>query len=433
MLSLLYRQAIEAARGERVLRECSRLEGDRWIYEGRGGRFEVPLPATGRVIVAGAGKAAGSLARGLEHVLGDRIDTGAIIVKHGHAETLDRIRVLEADHPIPGEASLAATRSLVQLIESTTASDTVFFMLTGGASSLLCLPADEISFADKQAAHQALVNSGATIGEINIVRKRLSGVKGGKLLRRSRAETFCTLAISDVLGDDPATIGSGPTVADATTDADALAVVERHGLASRFPAAALAYLRRNAANPASPEVATGRSAYRVIASIGAALDACARRAADEGFEVKLLTDRMAGHTHAAAQDFARVVRKWSDERKPGDRPLLVLAGGETTLPVTGPGRGGRNQEFALVAAKHLQGMTNVTLLAAGTDGTDGPTDAAGAFADGNSIARAHVLGLDPTAHLGRNDAYPLLDALGDLYKPGPTGTNVMDLVLAIVG
>jgi hydroxypyruvate reductase len=429
-LSQLFGQAVEAARGERVLREHSRVEGNRWLYEGRGGLLSVPLPATGRVIVAGAGKAAASLARGLEAVLGDRIDDGEIIVKHGHVEPLRKIRVLEADHPIPGEASLAATRSLVRLLESTSSSDTVLFVLTGGASSLLCLPAPGLSLADKRAAHEALVNSGSTIDEINTVRKRLSGVKGGNLRRRTGAGTVCTLAISDVPGDDPTTIGSAPTLPDATTDADALAVIERHGLSTRVPAAVLSHLRRY--SPASDDVPAGHSDFRIVASIATALDACARVAADEGFEVKLLTDRMTGHTHDAAREFARSVREWAAKRIPADRPLLLLAGGETTLPVTGPGKGGRNQEFALVAARELQGMANVALLAAGTDGTDGPTDAAGAFADGSSFARATAVGLDVDVHLERNDAYPLLQALGDLYVSGPTGTNVTDLVLALL-
>jgi glycerate 2-kinase len=432
ILARLFLSAVDAVRGERVLRACSRVQGDRWVYDGPGGRLDVALPAlgTGRVIVAGAGKAAASLARGMEEVLAGRIDAGSIIVKHGHAEALSVVRALEADHPVPGAASLAATQELLLLLEATTAADAVFFLLTGGASSLLCMPAEGISFADKASVGRLLVNSGATIEEINIVRKHLSAVKGGRLRRRTPARTFCALAISDVIGDDPSTIGSGPTVPDRTSRSDAREIIDRYQLTPQMPAAVLRHLRQ----PSAPQqtAGSGSSEYRVIAHIGVALDACVRQAAKEGFEVRVLTDRIAGPTHDAARSFSQAVLDSVNSRGGDGRPLILLAGGETTLSVTGSGKGGRNQEFAVVAAQQLQGSHNVTLLAAGTDGTDGPTEAAGAFADGTTLERARALGLDVQNHLSRNDVNPLLGALGDLLHTGPTGTNVMDLVIALI-
>lgn len=428
-LAHLYRSAIEAARGDRVLRDCSHLAGTQWRYEGPGGSLDVRLPSRrGRVIVAGAGKAAAALASGLEEVLGDRIADGIVIVKHAHRVPLDRIEILEASHPIPDATSVDATRHLLQMLDTTTAEDCVFFLLTGGASALLCLPAGGITLDDKSSATSLLLNSGADIRELNLVRRHLSAVKGGKLRARSQAR-FCTLAISDVVGDDPAIIGSGPTVRDESSARDALDVIRRHGLEGRMPPRVMAHLQAGGQEALAGDDAS-EDVYRIVASNRNSIEACAQRAKELGFDVEVLTDCMTGETHAAARDFASVlIERSAHERR---RPLVVIAGGETTLAVSGDGKGGRNQEFALHAALLLDRTPNVTLLAAGTDGTDGPTDATGAFADGTTMARAKAIGRDVRVHLRRNDAYPLLDALGDLFRTGPTGTNVMDLAIGIV-
>ncbi len=382
----------------------------------------------GRVIVAGAGKAAATLASGLEEVLGERIADGIVIVKHAHTVPLDRIEVLEASHPVPDATSVNATRHLLHMLDATTAEDCVFFVLTGGASALLCLPAGGITLDDKATATNLLLNSGADILELNVVRRHLSAVKGGGLRARSQAR-FYTLAVSDVVGDDPATIGSGPTVRDLSSAHEALEVIRRHGLEGRMPPRVMAHLQLGKQEATCGDDSS-EDAYRIVASNRNSIEACARRAKELGFDVEVFTDRMTGSTHTGAAAFANALLERSvQERR---RPLALIAGGETTLVVAGDGKGGRNQEFALCASLLLDRRPNVTLLAAGTDGTDGPTDATGAFVDGRTVSRARAAGRDVRTHLQRNDAYPLLDALGDLFRTGPTGTNVMDLAIGIV-
>jgi hydroxypyruvate reductase len=312
----------------------------------------------------------------------------------------------------------------------------MFFVLTGGASALLVEPAPGLSFADLQAANRSLVNGGAQIDEINAVRKHLSAVTGGRLRQRARCAQFCTLAISDVLGDSPAAIGSGPTVADPSTFRDCVEIVERYSLREALPPAVMEHLARGVAGliEETPKESSGLfhdSHYRIVASNRISIDAAAHTAREHGCRVEILTTQMQGHTHEAAHRFVAALREAASFRS-SDAPIVLLAGGETTLAVQGGGRGGRNQEFALVAALDLQGVPNVTILSAGTDGTDGPTDAAGAFVDGSTVGRARAVGLDAQDFLRRQDSYTLLHALGDLHRTGPTGTNVMDLVIGVV-
>jgi glycerate 2-kinase len=437
LLIELFDAAVRAARGEDLLIANSQAGPGLWRYFGPGGAAEVPLPQPGRgkVLVTGAGKAAASLARGLEAVLGDRIDSGVVLVKHGHGQALRRIAVLEGGHPVPDAAGLAGTQQIMQMVEAASDNDTLFFVLTGGASALLVEPAPGLSFADVQTANRLLVNGGAQIDEINAVRKHLSAVTGGRLRQRARCAAFCTLAISDVIGDSPTAIGSGPTVADPSTFQECIAILERYGLRDGLPRAVVEHLERGVAGviaetPKEKSAIFRDSQYRIVASNRISIEAAARAARERGCKVEILTSEMQGHTHDAAHRFAAALRQAASARS-DSAPLVILAGGETTLPVRGNGRGGRNQEFALVAALHLQGIDGVSVLSAGTDGTDGPTDAAGAFVDGSTVARARALGLDANDFLRRQDSYALLDALGDLHRTGPTGTNVMDLAMGL--
>jgi glycerate 2-kinase len=433
LLIALFDAAVRAARGDTLLAANSTVSDEVWRYFGPGGSVEIPL--RGRVFVTGAGKAAASLAHGLETVLGDRIESGTVLVKHGHALPLRRIRVLEGGHPVPDAASLAGTQQVLQTVEAASADDTMFFVLTGGASALLVEPAAGLSFADVQAASRLLVNAGAGIDEINAIRKHLSAVTGGRLRQRAKCRSFCTLAISDVIGDSPASIGSGPTVADPSTFAQCLAVVARYRLRDALPRAVIEHLESGAAGriPETPKEQSEHfpsSPYRIIASNRMSIDAAAHAARKAGCRVEILTTQMQGPTHEAAHQFAAALRRAATADKEA-RPLVLLAGGETTLAIEGAGRGGRNQEFALIAALDLQDLDTIALLSAGSDGTDGPTDAAGAFIDGSTISRARALGLNPQEALRRHDSYPLLEALGDLYRTGPTGTNVMDIVIGL--
>jgi len=438
LLIALFEAAVRAARGEDLLIANSDVSSGAWRYFGPGGSIDIPLPQPGRgkVLVTGAGKAAASLARGLEAVLGDRIDSGIVLVKQGHGQRLRRIAVAEGGHPVPDAAGLAGTRRLMQTVQAAAENDTMFFVLTGGASALLIEPAPGLSFDDLQTASRLLVNGGAQIDDINAVRKHLSAVTGGRLRQRARCATFCTLAISDVVGDSPAAIGSGPTVADPSTFQECVAIVERYGLRSALPRAVVEHLERGAAGLVgeTPKEKSGTfrsSHYRIVASNRISIDAAARIARERGCKVEILTTQMQGHTHEAAHHFAAALRRAASTRSDAT-PIVLLAGGETTLAVDGDGRGGRNQEFALVAALDLQGLDDVVLLSAGSDGTDGPTDAAGAFVDGTTVARARARGLDIDDSLRRHDSYTLLHALGDLHCTGPTGTNVMDLVVGVV-
>ncbi len=434
VISGLWRVALEATRGDRLLDMHANIADGYWTCNAANISRSVKLPAQGgRIFVVGAGKAAAALARGLENSLGERIHDGIVIVKQGHSVPLRRIRVFEAAHPVPDAAGELATGQVLELLDGLTNKDLLFVLLTGGASALLVAPVPGITLAGKAAVHASLVRSGASIQEINVVRKHLSLVKGGQLVRHAGGAAVVTLLISDVLGDDPATIASGPTVADPSTFQDALAILERHKLSTELPPQALSYLRRGVAG-AEPETPKSLSGMHqtpwVLASNRLALATLHAAGRAQGFEVHVLQEALKGDTHQAARDFAvrfrdRVVRR------NGAAPLMVLAGGETTIKVRGAGSGGRCQEFALVAAQCMADQPRFTILAAGTDGSDGPTDAAGAFVDETTLTRATALGLDPEVFLADNNCYEFFRYLGDLFTTGPTGTNVMDLVVAV--
>lgn len=436
-LARSWRAGVAAAHGETLLRRHSRLDGEHWHIElpGREWSMRLPAPGTGRLRLVGAGKAAASLARGAEAALGERIDAGLVVVKHGHAEPLQRCRLLEAGHPLPDAASGQAAQAVLEFVANGTPQDLCLVLLTGGASALLAAPAPGLTLADKIAVNQLLLRSGASIQQMNVVRRHLSRIKGGQLARALHPARSLTLAISDVLGDEPAVIGSGPTVADPSTFEDALGVLRHFELAARVPAAVLAHLVAGArgaqaetAKPGDPPLAAAQ--FGILAALPDALDAAARAGRDAGFVVERL-DEMDGDTHARARAFAARLRAAAGSRAPHAPPLMLVAGGETTLRVRGTGQGGRCQEFSTVVAQEIAGAAGLQVLAAGTDGTDGPTDAAGAWADGGTIARARAAGLDADARLRANDTHPLLAATGDLFVTGPTGTNVMDLVLGI--
>jgi len=435
-----WRAAVAAVHGETLLRNSSRLEGAEWRIELHDRQWRMPLPDAARgarLRVIGAGKAAASLARGVEAVLGAHIDDGLVIVKHGHAESLRYCRQLEAGHPLPDAASARAATAVFDFVGTPRAGDRYLVLLTGGASSLLASPAAGLALEDKTAVTRLLVASGAGIAEINVVRRHLSRIKGGQLARALAPAAIVTLAISDVLGDDPAAIGSGPTVCDPSSFADALAVLHRFGLEARIPPAALRHLRTGAAGgvpetPKASDPAFANARFAVLASLGDAVAAACRESHTAGYEVVRFCPWLEGDAHARAREFARRLRALAAGRPSGAPPLMLVAGGETTLEVRGRGRGGRNQEFALVVAQELAGSEGLGVLAAGTDGTDGPTDAAGGFADGGTISRALAAGLDPAAILRENDSNRLLRASGDLFVTGPTGTNVADLVLGVV-
>ena len=393
-------------------------------------------PSRGRLIVLAAGKAAGSLTQVAEEhyaalVGRDRLG-GIAVTRHGYGRPTQRIAVIEAGHPVPDEAGLAGTERALALADEAGPDDLVLALLSGGASANWIAPAAGVTLAEKQATTRALLRSGANIGEINCVRKHLSRIKGGRLARRAHPARIVTLAISDVPGDDPAVIGSGPTVPDPTTLADARAIVEKFRL--DLPQA----VTRALADPSneSPKpgdaIFAGGDGYRILARPADALAAAERRAREDGYECIVLGDRLQGEAREVAAEHARLARDYAT----AGRRIAILSGGELTVTIKGGGRGGPNQEYALALAIQLAGAKGVAALAADTDGTDGgrgrPDDPAGAFIDDTSLVRAKGLGLDPAAFLADNDSTGFFNAIGDLFVPGPTFTNVTDFRALVV-
>jgi glycerate 2-kinase len=392
-------------------------------------------PPRGQLIVLAAGKAAGSMMEAAEqHYLG-RIDdarlTGIAVTRHGYGRPTRHIPVVEAGHPVPDEAGLKGTVQALALAQAASADDLVLVLLSGGASANWIAPADGLTLAEKQATTRALLRSGANIGEINCLRKHLSRIKGGRLARLAFPAKVATLAISDVPGDDPAVIGSGPTVPDPTTLADARAIVAKYRL--DLPATVTAAL--NDAKNESPkpdDAAFAATTYRIVARPADALAAAKACAEAAGYECLVLGDRLQGEAREVAADHARLAREVSAQ----GRRTVILSGGELTVTLRGGGRGGPNQEYCLALAIHLDGAPGIAALAADTDGTDGgrgrPDDPAGAFVLPTTLGRARAAGLDPAAFLADNDSTGFFNGIGDLFIPGPTFTNVTDFRAIVV-
>lgn len=392
-----------------------------------------------RIVVVGAGKATARMAQALEAVLGDLIADGLIVVKYGHVAQLDRIEQVEAAHPLPDQAGVVATQRVLQLLQEADDKTLVICLLSGGASALLVAPVAGITLQDKQAVTSLLLRAGASIGELNAVRKHLSAVKGGRLAQALAPAQVLTLLVSDVIGDSLDVIASGPTAPDASTFAEAWAVIGKYGLRETVPLRVMAYLKRGvaAAEPETVKQELPHVRNVIVASNRLALAALEQEAKLQGFDAALLSDRIKGEAREIAHFLAQTARDELARMQPGERRCL-LSGGETTVTVRGTGKGGRNQELALAFALEMEGTAGATLLSAGTDGTDGPTDAAGAIVDGDTAGRARQLGMRPEDHLANNDSYGFfqrLDAAGQTHchvLTGPTGTNVMDLQILLL-
>lgn len=383
------------------------------------------------ILVVGAGKAAARMAAGCETVLGPQAVHGEVIVADGCGADTQSIQVTEAGHPLPDKRGEDATRRIVELFKERETGGTLC-LISGGASSLLVQPRPPVRLADKIGATQLLLECGADIGELNCLRKHLSTVKGGGLARVVSGQ-LATLLISDVVGDDLGTIGSGPTAPDATTFTDAWAVLERYSLVERVPAVVAQLLRDGidgriveTMKPYDPQAA--RCHNLIVGSNRTALEAAAQAVRSRGWAAAVEAQPLTGNTTTAARRFGS---RLAELARHSTQSLCVLAGGETTVRVEGDGRGGRNQEFALVLGQEVAGLP-IAVLSAGTDGVDGPTDAAGAFVDGTTVQRARARGLEPDVALAHNDSYGFFSQLGDLFQCGPTGTNVMDIKVALI-
>ncbi len=440
----IFDAAVAAVRPDAAVRRHLRREGDRLVIEGAT-VTTIDLRTVRRAFVVGAGKASAVMAAEVEACLDDRIAGGVAVVKYGHAVPLTRVRVVEAAHPLPDEAGAAGAAAALDLLVGAGPDDLVVSVISGGGSALWPAPVAGVTLAEKQALTALLLRCGATIHEINTVRKHLSRLKGGGLARAARGARLVNLVLSDVLGDDLSAIASGPAVPDPTTFEDAWRVITRYGLEGELPPAVRAWLEagRRGQAPETPKPGDpifARVTNVIVGSNRLAVEAAAAEAARRGFCPLVLSTFVDGETREVARVHAAIAREIEASGRPVVAPACVLSGGETTVTVRGEGKGGRNQEFALAAGLALAGhpdgtppLTRTTVLSGGTDGTDGPTDAAGALVDWPMMAEAATRGLDAAAHLARNDSYRFFAPLGGLVVTGPTRTNVMDVRIVLVG
>lgn len=396
------------------------------------------LDAFRHIYVVGGGKAGASMAGAVENLLGERITQGWVNVKYEHLAPTRIVHIHEAGHPVPDEAGVQGTREIVQLLEAATEQDLVICLISGGGSALLPAPVAGITLQQKQAVTKLLLHCGATINEINTIRKHISAIKGGQLARVASPATLVTLILSDVIGDPLDTIASGPTVPDSQTFTDCLTILNKYEIESQVPAPVLQRLQQGAQGQIADTPKAGDPVFRNVQNLIIASNALAARAAAEKarafhYHTMLLSTFVEGETREVAKVHAAIIKEILHSGRPLMTPACLISGGETTVSIQGNGLGGRNQEFVLAAAREVAGLTNVVILSAGTDGTDGPTDAAGAIADGDTVQRAQANGLDPLAFLKNNDSYHFFETLGDLIKTGPTNTNVMDLRILLAG
>jgi len=423
----IFRAALQAANPRAAIRRVVQRDANLLHVQSRA----YDLARVRRVYVIGFGKASATMAQAIEEICGDQIARGIINVKYGHIAPLAKIELCEAGHPLPDENSLRGTQKILDLLSETRTDDLVFCLISGGGSALLELPVDGITLNDLRATTDALIRAGATINEMNALRKHFSQVKGGQLARRTNAP-IVSLILSDVLGSPLDTIASGPTAPDSSSFADAWNVIEQHDLQGVLAANVIQHIERGvrgeiADTPKANDPVFARVQNVVIADNSIACDAAVHAARDLGFNAQLYSTTLQGEARQVAKNFV------AQGKEILPRPACLIAGGETTVKIVGNGIGGRSQEFALAAAIEIEGMRNVLVLAGGTDGSDGPTDAAGALADGTTLTRGAALGLDARQFLSRNDAYHFFQPLGDLLITGPTNTNVNDVMLVLTG
>jgi hydroxypyruvate reductase len=407
------------------------------ILQGKRAIKTLNLKKFNRIFLVGAGKATAPMAKAMEKILGAKVADGVISVKTGHGLKLKKTKVMEASHPMPDEAGVEAAQAIKNLLESAGKDDLVFSLISGGGSALLPLPSEGLKLKEKQAATKLLLDCGATIHEMNTVRKHLSQVKGGQLARAAAPATVINLMLSDVVGDDMDTIASGPLVPDHTTFDDMAFILAKYQLMKKAPKAVRTHMQKGLTGEIPETPKEGDPIFSKVTNliVGAnilALKAAAAEAKDRGYKPLILSSQVQGETREVALAHTAMAKEILASAHPVKRPACLISGGETTVTIKGDGMGGRNQEFALASALDIDGLNDVLILSAGTDGTDGPTDAAGAAVDGTTVSRAGEQGLSPLQHLDENNAYPFFEALNDLIKTGPTRTNVMDVRLVLV-
>lgn len=410
-----------------LIKRNVRLEGDILKV----GQLELDLTQFGSIYLIGAGKAFASQAKAVCEILGEKIKAGIGITKYGHTLPLKKIKLFEAGHPLPDKEGGQATGAILALLEKAGEEDLIFCLLSGGGSALLFAPAKGISLEEVKELNSALLSSGANIDEINAVRKHISSVKGGLLAKKAYPARVVSFILSDVIGDSLDVIASGPTSPDESTFADALTALKRYDLEGKVPASILNHLRIGGPEtPKKQDKIFEKVTNIIIGNNRQALYAARDKAKEFGFAPLILTCRMEGEAREAAKVFAGICKEIKYSSNPVSPPACILAGGETTVTLKGEGRGGRNQEFALTAAMQIEGWTEITILSGGTDGTDGPTDAAGAVVDGETLSK---IDKDPEEYLKNNDSYHFFKDSPCHLITGPTRTNVMDIIIGLVG
>lgn len=429
----IFHEALDAVNPIQCIKKACTLENNRLQINNQ----RIDLNRFSKCLVIGAGKASAAMADAMENILGDRIDTGIIVTKTGHGLNLEKINIIEASHPVPDEAGVLGTQKMMDLARSADEHTLVICLISGGGSALTPMPVKGVSLADKQQTTTALLNCGAAIHEINTIRKHLSGIKGGRLANAVFPGTMVCLVLSDVVGNDLSVISSGPAVPDATTFRECLEIIQTHNIESHLPASVCKHLAKGAGGlvPETPKPGSpifDRVRHYILADNMTALSAAKSMAIRLGYNSLILSSMIEGETRYVAKVHTRIAREIIQSGNPLKPPACIISGGETTVTIRGNGKGGRNQEFAVACAEDMGGLDHTVILSCGTDGTDGPTDAAGGLVDTTTSARARDLGFDVKTALLDNNAYPLLEKTGDLVITGPTKTNVMDLRLALV-
>lgn len=438
MARQIFSKAVSAVDPARKLKDTVRIERNNLLIRGEeGSEIAFPLDGFKNIFIAGAGKASASMASAMEEILGDRITQGIITAKYGHTLPLKKITIIEAGHPIPDTNGFEGAKRIQSLLKASGPGDLVIFLLSGGASALLPLPVEGITLEEKQQVTQLLLECGADIKEINTIRKHISQMKGGWLARWAYPSTVIAFILSDVVGDPLDVIGSGPTVPDPSTYEDAWEILKKFDLIPKVAPSILKHLTTGREGKAEETPKPGEAVFEkvqniIIGSNILALRAGEREASLLGLRTVILSSSIVGDTREAARFHAAIAKEVLSSAHPLPRPACIISGGETTVLIKGKGLGGRNQEFALAAALEIQDLEKIVVLSGGTDGTDGPTDAAGAIADHTTVERARALGLNPKTYLENNDSYSFFQKLGDLLVTGPTQTNVMDVRILLV-
>ena len=429
----IFMAGVKAVDPERAIQKYVRRQGNQLFV----GDCSYGLDSYRKIFLFGAGKGTAPMAKALEDILGEWLTNGLIIVKYGHGIPLEKTQILEAGHPIPDKAGLEATEELLKQTQECTEDDLILCVFTGGGSALLPAPTFPLTLDEKQETTHLLLECGATINEINAIRKHLSRSKGGRLAKEAYPATIVSLLLSDVIGDRLDVIASGPTVPDESTYSDCIKIIDRYKLSDRLPNSVTDHFIKGAAGSLPETPKPGDPVFSkvqnlIVGNNRESLLAAKERAISLGYNTIILSSQIEGEAREVAHVFAAIGKEISQANLPISSPACVIAGGETTVSIQGRGKGGRSQELALACAIAIDGWEGISLLSAGTDGTDGPTDAAGAFVNGATCKRARRMNSDPRDFLLTNDSYTLFASLGNLLKTGPTRTNVMDIICMLV-